>query len=123
MKRLVSFLTALCAVILMTVPVFAASQDHYELPEPYLAWEKAYLPEFPELQPVMDVMLEKTAQQLEKPEQDRLHHVLGVLPAAQSVIGHPIDHVAIGLDRPAELLLCQSRSPPWKSLFERPFIM
>lgn len=74
MKRLVSFLTALCAVILMTVPVFAASQDHYELPEPYLAWEKAYLQEFPELQPVMDVMLEKTAQQLEKPEQDILHN-------------------------------------------------
>ena len=59
---------------------------------------------------------------LKKPKQDRLHHVLGIFPAAQSVVGHPIDHVAIGLSRPAELFLGQSRSPPWKSLFERPFI-
>ena len=46
----------------------AASQDKYSLPEPYLAWEKAYLKEFPELQGLMDVMIATTVQQLKDPE-------------------------------------------------------
>lgn len=52
----------------------AATQDKYGLPEPYLAWEKAYLNEFPELQGLMDVMIATTVQQLKDPEADILHN-------------------------------------------------
>jgi hypothetical protein len=52
----------------------AATQDKYSLPEPYLAWEKAYLNEFPELQGLMDVMIATTVQQLKDPEADILHN-------------------------------------------------
>ncbi|MRR37940.1 hypothetical protein EG829_25490 [bacterium] len=52
----------------------AASQDKYSLPEPYLAWEKAYLKEFPELQGLMDIMIGTTVKQLKDPEADILHN-------------------------------------------------
>ncbi len=52
----------------------AGAQDPYDLPEPYLAWEKAYLRQFPPLQGIMDAMLKITAAQLKEPEQDILHN-------------------------------------------------
>lgn len=74
MKRFLSLLVIFCLALFVSAPVFAASQDRYDLPEPYLAWEKAYLKKFPDLQPVMDAMLDITAQQLKAPEQDILHN-------------------------------------------------
>lgn len=53
---------------------FAASQDKYELTQPYLGWEKAYLKEYPDVQKVMDRMIEITVRQLKEPEQDILHN-------------------------------------------------
>lgn len=53
---------------------FAASQDKYELSQPYLGWEKAYFKEFPDTQKVMDRMIEITVRQLKEPEQDILHN-------------------------------------------------
>lgn len=52
----------------------AASQDKYQLPEPYIGWEKTYLQKFPQLQDIMDVMIMKTAEQVKKPDQDILHN-------------------------------------------------
>ncbi len=73
-KRMIRIIAILCMALFVSVPVFAASQDKYDLPEPYIGWEKAYLQKFPELQPVMDVMLQMTAQQLKNSEQDILHN-------------------------------------------------
>lgn len=53
---------------------WAASQDRFELPQPYLNWERQYLKDFPELQRVMDVMVETSARQLKDPSQDILHN-------------------------------------------------
>jgi hypothetical protein len=53
---------------------FAASQDKYDLPQPYLGWEKTYLKEFPDTQKVMDRMIEITVRQIKEPEQDILHN-------------------------------------------------
>ncbi len=74
MKRLIICFVVLCVTLFVSVPVLAASQDKYDLPEPYITWEKAYLKKFPTLQPIMDAMLETTAQQLKNPEQDILHN-------------------------------------------------
>jgi hypothetical protein len=52
----------------------AAVQDGYDLPEPYLDWERAYLREFPDLQALMDVMVGETAAQLTSPGADILHN-------------------------------------------------
>lgn len=53
---------------------WAASQDKFELPQPYLNWESQYLKDFPELQRLMDVMVETSARQLKDPAQDILHN-------------------------------------------------
>jgi hypothetical protein len=74
MKRFIMGLIAVLCVAGMAGIAVAASQDKYGLPEPYLAWEKAYLKEFPELQGLMDVMLATTVQQLKDPEADILHN-------------------------------------------------
>lgn len=67
-----------CLVIVfsvgMCVTAMAAFQDKYSLPEPYFGWEKAYLQAFPQLQGVMDEMIQTTAQQEKKPDQDILHN-------------------------------------------------
>lgn len=55
-------------------PAFAASQDKYELGQPYFAWEQAYLKEFPDAQKVMDRMIEVSVRQMKEPEQDILHN-------------------------------------------------
>jgi len=74
MKRFIMGLIAVLCVAGMAGIAAAASQDKYGLPEPYLAWEKAYLNEFPELQGLMDVMIATTVQQLKDPEADILHN-------------------------------------------------
>jgi hypothetical protein len=53
---------------------WAASQDKFELPQPYLNWERQYLKDFPDLQRLMDIMVETSARQLKDPSQDILHN-------------------------------------------------
>ncbi len=67
-------IVALVFGLLASCVAFAASQAAYELPDPYGAWEKAYLKDFPELQKVMEAMIQTTARQLKAPEQDILHN-------------------------------------------------
>jgi hypothetical protein len=74
MKRFIMGLFAVLCVAGMAGIAAAATQDKYGLPEPYLAWEKAYLNEFPELQGLMDVMIATTVKQLKDPEADILHN-------------------------------------------------
>ena len=53
---------------------WAATQDKYDLPEPYLGWERAYLREFPQLQGLMQVMIDTTAEHIKDPDADILHN-------------------------------------------------
>ena len=73
-RRFIIYATALALVFGMAGIAAAASQDKYGLPEPYLAWEKAYLNEFPELQGLMDIMIRTTVAQLKDPGADILHN-------------------------------------------------
>lgn len=61
---------------LFQLPVWgwAASQDKFELPQPYLNWERQYLKDFPEVQRLMDVMVDTSTRQLKDPVQDILHN-------------------------------------------------
>jgi len=70
MRRIVVALVAL----LLQLPAWAASQDRYELPQPYLGWERQYLANFPDLQKLMDVMVATSTRQLKDPSQDILHN-------------------------------------------------
>jgi hypothetical protein len=74
MKRLLVFLAAAALALGAAGGAQGASQDRYGLPEPYLAWEKGYLAEFPELQGMLDIMIETTAAQLKDPGADILHN-------------------------------------------------
>ncbi len=74
MKSLGRILVVLFSCLLFAFPVLAAPQDQYKLPEPYMSLEQQYLKAFPELQKVMNIMIEKTAQQIKNPEQDILHN-------------------------------------------------
>lgn len=74
MKRLVVFLAAAMLALGAAGAAGAGTQDKYGLPEPYLAWEKGFLSEFPELQGMLDIMIEKTAAQLKNPDADILHN-------------------------------------------------
>ncbi|OPY91577.1 MAG: hypothetical protein A4E73_01920 [Syntrophaceae bacterium PtaU1.Bin231] len=73
-RRVIICLVSAALIILTAGIAAAATQDKYALPEPYLAWEKAYLKEFPELQGLMDVMIDTTVKQLKDPEADILHN-------------------------------------------------
>ena len=73
-KRFIIYAIALALVAGMAGIAAAATQDKYGLPEPYLAWEKAYLKEFPELQGLMDTMIATAIQQLKDPDADILHN-------------------------------------------------
>jgi hypothetical protein len=73
-KRFFIYVIALAFVFGVAGIAVAATQDKYGLPEPYLAWEKAYLKEFPELQGLMDIMIDTTVKQLKDPEADILHN-------------------------------------------------
>ena len=74
MKRLLLCLLVIVSMFSISTLSIAASQDKYSLPEPYLGWERAYLEEIPQLQKVMDVMIQTTVRQMEKPDQDILHN-------------------------------------------------
>ena len=74
MKSLGRILVVLFSCLLFAFPALAAPQDQYKLPEPYMSLEQQYLKAFPELQKVMNIMIEKTAQQIKNPEQDILHN-------------------------------------------------
>lgn len=74
MKRFIIGLIAVLGVAATAGGALAATQDKYSLPEPYLAWEKAYLKEFPELQRLMDVMVATAVEQLKDPTSDILHN-------------------------------------------------
>jgi hypothetical protein len=73
-KRFIIYVIALTFVFGVAGIAVAATQDKYGLPEPYLAWEKSYLNEFPELQGLMDIMIGTTVRQLKDPEADILHN-------------------------------------------------
>ena len=74
-RRYISLAT-LALSLTAAIPAFAASQDKYTLPEPYLGMEKAYLTEMPDLQKVMDVMIATEERQVKDPTQDILHNRL-----------------------------------------------
>ncbi len=74
MKSVGRILVVLFSCLLFTLPALAAPQDQYKLPEPYMSLEQEYLKAFPALQKVMNIMIEKTAQQIKNPEQDILHN-------------------------------------------------
>ncbi len=73
-KRIIIGVVSLALVFGVAGIVVAGSQDKYGLPEPYLAWEKAYLKEFPELQGLMDIMIATAVKQLKDPDADILHN-------------------------------------------------
>jgi hypothetical protein len=72
MKRILSIFVALLS--LLSAGGWAASQDGFQLPQPYLAWEQQYLKDFPELQRIVDIMVETSRRQLKDPSQDILHN-------------------------------------------------
>ncbi len=77
MKKLFSALFSLTlglALLVMVNRAIAGAQDKFDLPEPYLGWEKSYLNEFPDLQKFLDVMITTTATQLQYPSEDILHN-------------------------------------------------
>lgn len=73
-KGFIVWLIAAVCLVGMAGIAAAASQDRYDLPEPYLGLEKGFLREFPALQGIMDVMIDTTAAQLKAPEADILHN-------------------------------------------------
>jgi hypothetical protein len=73
-KRFLMFLITVVSVAGMASIAVAASQDKYELPEPYLTWEKGFLQDFPPLQGLMDIMISTTVTQLKAPAGDILHN-------------------------------------------------
>ena len=73
MKRRIAFASMLL-LLLSSLSAFAASQDAYSLPEPYLTQEKAYLKAYPKLQSLMDAMIKNSQTLLKDPDQDILHN-------------------------------------------------
>jgi hypothetical protein len=77
MKKLFSGLFSLTlglSLLVMATTTIAETQDRFDLPEPYLSWEKSYLKEFPDLQKFLDVMITTTTTQLQNPSEDILHN-------------------------------------------------
>jgi len=75
MKKLFSALFSLTlGMLIMANTAIAGTQDKFDLPEPYLGWEKSYLNEFPDLQKFLEVMIATTATQLQNPSEDILHN-------------------------------------------------
>jgi hypothetical protein len=77
MKKLFSALLSLTlgfSMLVMATTTTAGTQDKFDLPEPYLGWEKSYLNEYPDLQKFLDVMITTTATQLQNPSEDILHN-------------------------------------------------
>jgi len=61
-------------MLIMANTTIAGTQDKFGLPEPYLAWEKSYLSEFPDLQKFLETMITTAAAQLQNPSEDILHN-------------------------------------------------
>ena len=77
MKKLSSALLSLTlgfSMLIMANTATAGIQDKFDLPEPYLSWEKSYLKEFPDLQKFLEIMITTTAAQLQNPSEDILHN-------------------------------------------------
>ena len=74
MKNILFLAISLVLIFMLGGEALASMQDKYDLPEPYLTWERAYLKEFPELQKLMDVMIGTTVDQLKNPGEDILHN-------------------------------------------------
>lgn len=72
MKNLLSAVVLVAGLV--TAATGAAMQNRFELPQPYLDWERAYLKDFPELQRVMDRMVVSSVRQMQDPTQDILHN-------------------------------------------------
>lgn len=72
MKNLLSVVVLVSGLV--TSLTGAAMQNRFELPQPYLDWERAYLKHFPELQRVMDRMVLVSVRQMKDPTQDILHN-------------------------------------------------
>ncbi|NYT77717.1 hypothetical protein H0A71_11990 [Alcaligenaceae bacterium] len=75
-SRRFKFIGALAFSLTMATPAFATAQDAYSLPEPFLSMEKSYLKDSPDLQKIMDVMIETATRQVKDPTQDILHNRL-----------------------------------------------
>jgi hypothetical protein len=67
-------LTLVFCLLIIGNTAIAATQDKFNLPEPYLSWEKSYLDEFPDLQKFLEAMITTTATQLQSPSEDILHN-------------------------------------------------
>lgn len=69
-------LALIAVAFLLQFPAWgwSASQDKFSLPQPYLGWEQQYLRDFPDLQRLMDVMVETSTRQIKDPSQDILHN-------------------------------------------------
>jgi hypothetical protein len=67
-------LTLVFSMLMMADTAPAGIQDKFDLPEPYLSWEKSYLKEFPDLQKFLEIMITTTATQLQNPSEDILHN-------------------------------------------------
>lgn len=74
MKKKSSLVLGLACSLFLSGAALAASQDAFDLPEPYLAWEKAYVKEFPAIQGLMDAMTANSKAMLTDPDQDILHN-------------------------------------------------
>jgi hypothetical protein len=76
MKKLFSAfsLTLVFSLLIVGNTAIAGTQDKFNLPEPYLSWEKSYLDEFPDLQKFLEAMITTTATQLQSPSEDILHN-------------------------------------------------
>jgi len=76
-RKISNLVLGLVCGVALSGAAFAASQDAYDLPEPYVAWEKAYSKEFPAIQGLMDTMTANSKEMLSKPsdqDQDILHN-------------------------------------------------
>jgi hypothetical protein len=77
MRKFLSGLVCLAlglSMIMVANKATAGAQDRFDLPEPYLSWEKSYLKEFPELQKFLESMIATTIAQLQSPSEDILHN-------------------------------------------------
>jgi len=77
MKKLFSAwfsLTLGFCMLIMANTTIAGTQDKFDLPEPYLSWERSYLKEFPDLQKFLETMITTTSAQLQNPSEDILHN-------------------------------------------------
>src|SRR4030065_1437283 len=77
MKKLFAALLSIAlgfGMLMMADTATAGIQDKFDLPEPYLSWEKSYLKEFPDLQKFLEIMITTTAAQLQNPSEDILHN-------------------------------------------------